>query len=84
MTLTNTLVALSLSSKLISIGQLTKELNCVILIFLDYYISISKSRRFWAMVLEGRIVLPRHYKDRRVLVKCRFYEFFERKKLVVA
>jgi GAG-pre-integrase domain/gag-polypeptide of LTR copia-type len=37
-TLHNTLVVLSLSTKLISIGQLTKDLNCVMLMFPDYCI----------------------------------------------
>jgi hypothetical protein len=36
MILKNTLVVPSLSSKLISIGQLTRELNCVVHIFPDY------------------------------------------------
>jgi transposase InsO family protein len=37
-TLKNTLVVPSLSSKLVSVGQLTKELNCIVHIFPDYCI----------------------------------------------
>jgi transposase InsO family protein len=38
LTLNNTLIVPSLSSKLVSVGQLTKELNCIVHIFPDYCI----------------------------------------------
>lgn len=49
--LSNTLIVPSLSTKLISVGQVAKELNCVVLMYLHFcLVKISSRRRSFGMV----------------------------------